>query len=71
MALIFRSEDKGPSPDLGSGTVDGAAELTKEERYRRAAASIQSWLDADDDSDLVVLEEMRAHLRLNPIELQK
>jgi len=28
-------------------------------------------LDADDDSDLLVLEEMRMHLRLNPIRLRK
>jgi hypothetical protein len=44
---------------------------SKEERYKRAAERIQSWLDADDDSDLFVLEEMRAHLRLNPVELRK
>lgn len=44
---------------------------SKEDRYKEAAKRIQSWLDADDNSDLLVLEEIRTHLRLNPIALRK
>ncbi len=44
-------------------------ELMKKERYRQAAAQIQEWMAAEDDSDILVLAEMNQHLRLNPVKL--
>src|SRR6185295_2755602 len=59
------------TPSHSPRTVALMPRASKEDRYKEAAKRIQSWLDADDNSDLLVLEEIRTHLRLNPIALRK
>lgn len=48
-----------------------ARALGRRERYQRAAARIQAWLDEEDDSDLEVWPQIEDYLRLNPIRLRE